>query len=227
MYSYKNPFSYTKNNIIATKNLIDVIRKNKKIKKFIFASSSSVYGKQFKYPISENFKLRPQNYYGETKKKCEILIKNKLKDLKNVNYVIYRFFTVYGSLGRPDMLITGYKYRKKRSILNLYNFGNYERDFTYIEDIINILFKTIKNKNSNNKILNICSSHPISVKKLINKLEKKINKKTLIKLKPPRLGEMIKTHGDNTKLKKIFKIKKFTKIDKGLNKFFKLEKKSF
>ena len=68
MYSYKNPESYTKNNILATKNLITKIKKASYVKKFIFASSSSVYGKQSKYPISENFKLKPQNYYGLTKK---------------------------------------------------------------------------------------------------------------------------------------------------------------
>jgi len=225
MYSYKNPRSYKQNNILATKNLIELVKRNDNIKKFIFASSSSVYGKQNKYPISEKFDLHPQNYYGKTKKICEDIIIKNLSNNKVKKYIIYRFFTVYGSFGRPDMFITGFRYRKKNSILNLYNYGNYERDFTYIDDIVKVLSKSIKNSDANNKIINICSGNPIRVKNLANLLEKKFKKNTKIILKPPRKGEMIKTHGDSAKLKKIFNIKKFTNIKSGINKFYNLEKK--
>ena len=101
LYSYKNPQSYTKNNIVATNNIIKIAN-SINIKKFIFSSSSSVYGDQYKFPITENAKLKPKNYYAVSKKICEQNIKRSLK----ASYIIFRFFTVYGSLGRPDMFFS-------------------------------------------------------------------------------------------------------------------------
>ena len=95
--------SYYKNNVIATDILIDQIKKNK-IKHFIFSSSSSVYGDHKKYPIDENFKFKPKNYYAKTKITCEKLINKKLKN-SGISVKIIRPFTVYGPYGRPDMLI--------------------------------------------------------------------------------------------------------------------------
>ena len=142
MYSFKNPKSYKDNNLIATKSLIEAI-KNKNFKKFIFGSSSSVYGEQKKYPIKENSNLNPKNYYALTKKKCEEMIfKNKELSSKAV---IFRFFTVYGPLSRPDMFISIFLNNlKENKETLLYNKGNHFRDYTYVDDVIEYITRSLK-----------------------------------------------------------------------------------
>ena len=138
IYSYKNPKSYYSNNIEATRNLID-ISKSAKIDQFILISSSSVYGDQKKYPILENAKLIPINYYARTKIECEKIIKRQYKNLPKSTKIL-RPFTVYGPYGRPDMLILKFlSYMKKNKKINIYNYGRYLRDFTYIDDVIKII----------------------------------------------------------------------------------------
>ena len=217
LYSFKNPLSYKKNNIVATENL-SLICKKYKIKKFIFASSSSVYGDQKKFPIKENFKKNPKNYYAKTKLKCEEIIKKKFINSKT-EYMIYRFFTVYGPLGRPDMFIHKFlnTIRKNKKIL-LHNNGMNYRDFTYVDDLIKILTLTMK-KIPTDKILNICRSKPIKTTHLVNLINKiyGINTNKIINTGFVK-GEMLKTHGSNKLLKKNFKNLKFTNLDFGLKK---------
>ena len=215
IYSFKDPASYTDNNILATKNLLKILSFIK-VKKFIFSSSSSVYGEQKKFPIKENFKLNPINYYAVTKLKCEDLIKKKLKEFK-IPYIIYRLFTVYGPMGRPDMFIysTIKKINKGKEII-LYNYGKSLRDFTYIDDVVKVFMKSISKKINNNPIVNICSSNPINILKITNIIAKILRKKISIQFRNSRKGEMDKTHGSNIFLRRIFKIKKFTNITKGL-----------
>lgn len=215
IYSFKDPASYKNNNILATKNLLKIIRLIK-VKKFIFSSSSSVYGEQTKFPIKENFKLNPINYYAVTKLKCEDLIRKKLKELK-IPYIIFRLFTVYGSMGRPDMFIySAVKKINKRKLITLYNHGKSLRDFTYIDDVVKVFIKSISKKISNNPIINICSSNPINILKITNTIGKLLRKKIRIQFRNSRKGEIDKTHGSNALLKRIFKVKKFTNITKGL-----------
>jgi UDP-glucuronate 4-epimerase len=217
LYSFKNPLSYKKNNINATKNL-SLICKKYKIKKFIFASSSSVYGDQKKFPIKENFKKNPKNYYAKTKLKCEQIVK-KIFNKSDTEYMIYRFFTVYGPLGRPDMFIHKFLNSiKKDKRIYLHNNGMNYRDFTYVDDLIKILTLTMK-KIPSDKILNICRSNPIKTTRLVNLINKiygnntnKIINTGFVK------GEMLKTHGSNKLLKKNFKNLKFTNLDFGLKK---------
>jgi UDP-glucuronate 4-epimerase len=215
IYSFKDPASYKDNNILATKNLLKILSFIK-VKKFIFSSSSSVYGEQKKFPIKENFKLNPINYYAVTKLKCEDLIKKKLKEFK-IPYIIYRLFTVYGPMGRPDMFIysTIKKINKGKEII-LYNHGKSLRDFTYIDDVVKVFMKSISKKINNNTIVNICSSNPINILKITNIIAKILRKKISIQFRNSRKGEMDKTHGSNIFLRRIFKIKKFTNITKGL-----------
>ncbi|MDB2341966.1 NAD-dependent epimerase/dehydratase family protein, partial [Candidatus Pelagibacter bacterium] len=209
--------SYKKNNTIATENL-SLICKKYKIKKFIFASSSSVYGDQKRFPIKENFKKNPKNYYAKTKVKCEQIIKKRFIN-SDTEYMIYRFFTVYGPLGRPDMFIHKFldSIKKNKKIL-LHNNGMNFRDFTYIDDLVKVLILTMK-KIPDNKILNICRSKPIKTTYLVNLINKiygnntnKIVKTGFVK------GEMFKTHGSNNLLKKNFKNLKFTNLNFGLKK---------
>jgi UDP-glucuronate 4-epimerase len=223
LYSYKNPLSYRLNNIVATKNLLKIVKKIK-IAKLIFSSSSSVYGDHKKCPITENFKLKPKNYYAKTKVACENLIKKS-----GVPYIIFRIFTAYGSLGRPDMLFSIMLRRIYKNLdVNLYNHGNYLRDFTYIDDVIDILVKAYK-KNIIKKIINICSSNPVKIKDLCSIMMKKLNKKFKINFLKRRKGEMIKTYGSNKVLRRIFQKNEFQSISLGvsnlINNFTLLERK--
>ena len=176
----------------------------------------NLYGEQKKFPIKENFKLNPINYYAVTKLKCEDLIKRKLKKFK-IPHIIYRLFTVYGPMGRPDMFIysTIKKINKGKEII-LYNHGKSLRDFTYIDDVIKVFIQSVSKKINNNPIINICSSNPINILKITNIIGKILRKKIRVRFRNSRKGEMDKTHGSNVFLKKIFKIKNFTKINKGL-----------
>lgn len=223
LYSFKNPNSYFLNNILATQNILAVL-KYVKVKKFVFTSSSSVYGDQKRFPIKENYNLKPLNYYAKTKVKCEFLIKNELKKIK-VPYIIFRLFTVYGFLGRPDMLIYLLinKIKKNKKIV-LYNNGENQRDFTFIDDVTDVLTKSVILNSVKNKIFNVCASKPVKIIYLLKFLEKFLNIKILYVFDKIRKGEMLKTYGSNLLLKKKFNKNYFIDIDKGLAKIFNLEK---
>ncbi len=223
LYSFKNPKSYKINNLLATKHLCEVAAKNK-VKKFIFGSSSSVYGDQKKFPISENSKKKPINYYAKTKYQCEKIVKKNFSS-KEFSYQIFRFFTVYGSFGRPDMFIHKLLNSiKKNKLISLHNHGKNYRDFTYIDDVVNVLVKSV-NKNFQNDILNICKSKPIKNNKLIKIISNLYGKKAKLNLIGKVKGEMLVTHGCNRLLKKNMKHKKFTSIEKGLKQTIKDFKK--
>jgi len=218
LYSLKNPKSYFKNNIKATKNLVWCVKNSSyKIKKFIFTSSSSVYGDQKKFPLKENYNLKPRNPYAYSKKKCEDIIISNFRKSKNLeDFVIFRLFTVFGPYGRPDMLLIkillNIFYKK---VLNIYNYGNYYRDFTYINDVVKILFlsSTIKTKG---KIFNLSGSRPVKLISFIKRIKNILKKDIKIKYMPRRKAEVLKTHGSNKKLISFFKFKKFSSLDRSL-----------
>lgn len=215
LYSFKNPKSYYLNNETATKSLCKISKKYK-IKKFLLGSSSSVYGDQKKFPIKENTKLNPKNVYAKTKLKSEKIVNRTFKKSKT-DFIIFRFFTVYGSYGRPDMFIHKFlKNIKFKKLNEIYNNGLNFRDFTFVGDVVKILEKSI-NLKINNSIINICRSKPILTQKLIDIILKYYPVKTvLIKKTKPVKGEVFKTHGNNNKLRKIFGKIKFTDIEIGL-----------
>ena len=217
IYSLKNPKSYKINNIIVTKIICDLSKKYN-IKKFLFASSSSVYGDQKKFPIRETFKLNPKNPYAKTKLRSEKIIISTFNNSK-IAFVIFRFFTVYGPFGRPDMFIHKFlNSLKNRKSIKLHNKGLNYRDFTYVGDVVKILHKSLYKK-IDKKILNICRSKPIITTKLV-KLILKFYKTKKVKIKETKFvkGEILKTHGSNNKLKKIFGNMVFTDLEKGLKK---------
>ena len=215
LYSFKDPDSYKLNNINATKVISSASSKHH-IKKFILASSSSVYGDQKKFPIKENYKKNPKNYYAKTKLMSEEIIKKKFTN-SNTEYMIFRFFSVYGSFGRPDMFIHKYLNAiKKNKKIHLHNNGLNYRDFTYVGDLVKILIRSVK-KFPKIKTLNICRSMPIQTIELISIINRLYNNKKdpFIKTGVIR-GEMLKTHGSNKLLKVNFKGIKFTDIKRGL-----------
>ena len=111
-------------------------------------------------------------------------IKNKLKNF-NSSVKIVRPFTVYGPFGRPDMLILKYLNFKKKKI-DIFNYGNHFRDFTYVNDVVRIIYKLSKIKNNNIQTFNICASNPIKINKILEYFEKKLDKKIPVNKKPKK-----------------------------------------
>jgi len=140
-----------------------------------------------------------------------------------MKFIGLRFFTIYGTWGRPDMLIFKYlnkSFNNKTFYLN--NFGNHLRDFTHIDDASNIIDKLIKKKiKKNYNIFNICSNNPININQLINKIDNTIKIKTKIKKIAKNNIEVLNTNGDNRKIKKYLNIKKFKNIFNEIEKIIK------
>ena len=215
-YSLVNPQKYIRSNLSGFCNLIESV-KNTKVKKFIYASSSSVYGESRNFPLSEKQPIKPKNIYGMTKKFNEELAENYSK-LYNINMIGLRFFTIFGEWGRPDMFVTKFltsSFKKKVFYLN--NRGNHVRDFTYIKDLIQILIKLQKMKlKKKHDIFNVCSGKPINITKTIKYYSKTINKPKIV-MRSLQQADIIKTHGDNSKLKKFIGNVKFTQFETGLD----------
>lgn len=215
-YSQVEPKEYFKCNIKGFINLLDECEKNK-INKIIYASSSSVYGEQKKYPVKENFKLKPKNIYAKTKYLNEVIAEFYSKRRK-FKIIGLRLFTVYGEWGRPDMLLFKiFKSHFKKNEFRLNNNGNHYRDFTYIKDVLKMIDLISKKKlNYGHNIFNICSKNTIFIKSLI----KEINKIILIKFKKIKRNplDVYKTNGENNKFKKNIEKINFTKINSVLPK---------
>jgi len=217
-YSVINPLSYFESNILGFQNIIDLSKKYK-VKKFIFASSSSVYGDKKNYPLSEKEKIYPKNIYSASKKLNEDIAMD-VSNISKMKIIGLRFFTIYGKWGRPDMFIFSFlKAVKEKKIYYLNNHGNHVRDFTHIDDVIVIINKLIGKKIIKNfQIFNICSNDPIKMNVLISKMQKYIKNKVIIKKVGHNKVEVFKTHGDNSKIKKYLNIKKFKNIINELKK---------
>ena len=205
--SLRIPNSYFKSNFIGFMNIINASNKNK-VDKFIFASSSSVYGDKRKFPLKENMSILPKNIYSATKKINED-IANDISRISNMKIIGLRFFTVYGKYGRPDMFI--FKFLNaliNRKKFYLYNKGNHYRDYTHIDDAVNIIFGLIKKKISRNfEVFNICSNNPIDLNKLVKFISKSVNMDPKIIKKKRNKIEVLKTHGDNKKILNYLNIK--------------------
>ncbi len=216
-YSFKNPKLYYDTNVKGFFNVVSTVNK-KKLKKIIYASSSSVYGDQLKFPIKENAKLRAKNPYGATKIQNEKM-SEKLSKKFNIDFIGLRFFTVYGEWGRPDMFIIKLlKAIHVKKYFHLNNSGDHYRDFTYIKDVTNICFKLIRyNPKNKHTIFNICAGSNIYINGLVKEIRKKFPEVKIKNIKANR-ADVYKTFGCNKKIKNSLKIKKFFNIKFGLKK---------
>ena len=214
-YSVEYPRNYIESNLDGFYNILEMVKK-KKINKFFYASSSSVYGNSISYPLKENQYLNPTNTYSLTKKFNEDLSNIFIKYYK-INAIGLRFFTVYGEWGRPDMFCSKAieaAFKKKKLFIN--NYGNHSRDFTYIKDVNKILFNIMKRKiKVDNNVINICSSNPINIIKIVKIIEK-YSSKINIKKRNIQLADVLKTHGSNHRIIKNNLIKKFTNFEEGI-----------
>jgi len=217
-YSLKNPRAYIDSNIVGFFNVIENI-KNHKINKFFYASSSSVYGDSKKFPLKEIDKINPRNIYGLTKKNNEETVEIFFKDLKTY-CVGLRFFTVFGEWGRPDMLIFQYlsSIFNSKKIFYLNNYGNHTRDFTYIQDVCDALYKLLRKKlYKQHEIFNICSNKPIKITSVLKYIDANFLKKPKIKKRKFQLADVKKTHGENKRINKHINKNKFIDIIRAIN----------
>ncbi len=223
-YSLKDPEKYIQSNVIGFYNIIEAC-KNYKVKNFLFASTSSIYGKSKKFPLKENFNTdNPIQLYAATKKANEV-IGHAYHSLYKFNVIGFRFFTVYGPWGRPDMALfkfTNNTLLKKK--INVFNKGNHYRDFTYIDDIVDGIFKVINKLIKTKKkpfyqILNIGNNKTISLKNFIKLIETNLGLKANIKYQSFQKGDIFKTHASINKINKFYGFLPKTKIESGVKKF--------
>ena len=209
-YSINFPRKYMESNLMGFFNILENVKKYR-VKRLFYASSSSVYGENKNFPLNEKENIFPKNIYALSKKVNEE-IANIFNRYYKVKLTGLRFFTIYGEWGRPDMMMLKFisSYYNNKTF-ELYNFGNHVRDFTYIGDVVAIMYLLLKKhkKLDNNEILNICSNNPINLKEIIlfmkkNEINPKIKKVTLQK------ADILKTHGNNSKLIRFTKFKKFS-----------------
>jgi len=235
-YSLINPYAYIDSNITGFLNILESCR-NYPLKHLVFASSSSVYGLNTKLPFSVKDNIdHPISLYAASKKSNE-LFAHVYSYLYNIPVTGLRFFTVYGPWGRPDMAL----FLFAKAIINdepieVYNNGEMERDFTYIDDIISGIYGVIlkipkKNNNWDSnipdpsksvapfKIYNIGNSKPVKLLDFIEEIEKNLNKKAKKIFKPLQPGDVVKTWADVSDLEKEINYLPHTPISEGVKKF--------
>ena len=214
-YSIENPRAYLDSNLIGFHNVIEQCRRCK-INKFIYASSSSIYGLNEKIPFSVNDKTDyPVSLYGATKKSNE-LVAHAYSHLYGVKTIGLRFFTVYGPWGRPDMAYFSFtkKIIEGRKI-EVFNHGNMQRDFTYIDDIVDGIRNTI-DKDFNFEIFNLGNSKSEDLMTMIRIIEKELNINAKIVFKDMQAGDVFKTYADIKKSSKMLEFKPKVSLQVGL-----------
>lgn len=237
-YSIENPLAYINTNIVGFANLLEECRKNE-IKHLVYASSSSVYGSNTKIPFSVNDNVdHPLSYYAATKKANELMA-HSYSNIYELPTTGLRFFTVYGPWGRPDMAL--FKFTK--SILSgeeidVYNHGNHSRDFTYIDDIVEVISRVIKKPaqpnmqwNGSNpdpgssnvpwRVYNIGNSKPVQLMDYIKAIENELDKTALINYLPLQLGDVPDTYADVDVLISDFGYRPKTDVNLGVSNFVK------
>lgn len=218
-HAYQNPKSYFKSNLLGFFNILEICRKYK-IKNLIYASTSSIYGDRKKFPFYENDNTDfPIQFYAATKKSNEVMAYSFFK-MFGINSIGLRFFTVYGSWGRPDMSI--FKFSKnilKGKFIEIYNNGNHIRDFTHVNDIVDGIYGVINKNKFGYKIFNIGNNKTVHLMKMLRILEKSLGKKAKIKYKPMQPGDIKSTKSSTKKLYNYSGYKSKINLEKGINEF--------
>ena len=235
-YSLENPSQYINSNIVGFHNTIECCIKNKVIN-FIYASSSSIYGGNTKLPFREKDPVNhPVSLYAATKRSNE-LIAHSYSHIYGLPCIGLRFFTVYGPWGRPDMapmIFTKSIYEKKT--IEIYNHGQMYRDFTFINDVVEILFLLINkpakiNKNFNtfnpdsstswapNMIFNIGNSNQVNLMRFIRLLEEEIGIRAIKKFKDLQAGDVKSTLANTDLIESWVNYNPNTPIELGIKKF--------
>lgn len=216
--SLSNAALYEKVNVEGTINLLENCRE-KAINRFIFASSSSVYGGNEKTPFSETDMVDfPVSPYAATKKSGE-LICYTYHHLYDISILAFRFFTVYGPRQRPEMAI----HKFTRKIFNgvpieIYGDGSSSRDYTYIDDIVNGIVGSLGLIHGY-EIMNLGNSYPVKLSDLVKLIEEKTGRKAVIEYLDPQPGDVFTTYADIEKARKLIKYDPEMPIEDGLEYF--------
>ena len=216
--SIEDPAGYQDVNITGTNMLLEGVKRYG-IGKFIFASSSSIYGNNKKVPFSESDNVDfPISPYAATKKAGE-LICHTYSHLYDIDMTCLRFFTVYGPRQRPDLAIHKFcKLIEAGQAIPVFGDGSMMRDFTYIDDILDGVAAAMK-KLCGYEIYNLGQSQPVRLDELIDKIEKALGKKAVIERFPMQPGDVIQTYADVTKAKERLGYEPRTELSVGLKRF--------
>lgn len=227
-YSIENPMAYIDSNLVGMATVLEGCRHNK-VEHLVYASSSSVYGANTKVAFSEEDRVdHPVSLYAATKKSNELMA-HTYSHLYSLPTTGLRFFTVYGPWGRPDMA----PWLFTEAILNgkpikVFNNGKMQRDFTYIDDIVEGVIRIqdvvpVGNKvwagdigSPFYKIYNIGNNHPIELEKFIECIENALDKKAIKKYLPMQDGDVIRTYADVSSLEAVVKFKPSTSMIDGV-----------
>lgn len=222
--SLEQPIEYQRVNIEGYLNLLEYCKKYG-VKKFIQASSSSVYGNNKEVPFKEtdivDFAISP---YASTKKSCEVF-GHTYYSLYNIDSIQLRFFTVYGPRQRPDLAIHKFTDKiYKGEPIAFFGDGDTFRDYTYIDDIIDGVIKSIDYLKENNgvyEIINIGESNTISLSNLVSTIEESLGKKAIINKLPMQPGDVKRTFADISKAKRVLGYNPTTDFKDGIDRFVK------
>ena len=221
-YSIQNPDSYTKSNLVGFANILECCR-HFCVEHLIFASSSSVYGKNKKIPFSEDDNVdRPVSYYAATKKSNELMAA-AYSELYKLRITGLRFFTVYGPWGRPDMapwLFTQAILSGKP--IKVFNYGKMRRDFTYIDDIVNGVIGLVDLEGAGQELFNIYNignNEPEELGYFIEIIEKECGVKAIKEYLPMQMGDVPVTYADISKLNELTGFKPQISMEEGLKRF--------
>jgi UDP-glucuronate 4-epimerase len=216
--SIENPFIYEEVNVKGTLNLLE-LAKERKVKSFVSASSSSVYGNQKKVPFSETDNVdTPISPYAATKKAGELLC-HTYHHLFNMKITCLRFFTVYGPRGRPDMA----PYMFVRNMMagapiKKFGDGKSRRDYTFISDIVKGVIAAV-DKELEFEIINLGNNKPVDLNKFISLVENLTGKKAIIKNLPMQPGDVDVTYADIRKANKLLGYKPSVSFEEGMKQF--------
>lgn len=220
--SIERPMDYAEVNILGSMNLWE-LGKEFGVKKFVCASSSSVYGNNEKVPFAESDNVdRPISPYAATKK-CGEIIGHTYHHLYQMDMIQLRFFTVYGPRQRPDLAI--HKFTKliaQEKEIPFYGDGTTARDYTYIEDIIDGIAKSIEYLHQNTgvyEILNLGENQVINLKEMLSTIEQNLGEKAELHQMPMQPGDVQKTNADITKAKRLVGYSPKTNFQNGIKKF--------
>ncbi|GAO28265.1 dTDP-glucose 4,6-dehydratase [Geofilum rubicundum JCM 15548] len=220
-YSLDAPHKYAESNLIGFVNVIEACRQHG-ISKFLFASSSSVYGNRSDGPFSENGPTdEPESLYAATKKANELMAYSYAKQF-GMQTIGLRFFSVYGPWGRPDMAYFSFtKKILKGETIPVFNKGEMVRDFTYIDDIVAGVHQLIDRLDllPSYRIYNLGNNHPVKIMDFIQALEAAIGQKAQIDYLPMQAGDVIFTCADISAAQRDFGYNPGVDLQEGLNQF--------
>ncbi|MCA1959228.1 MAG: NAD-dependent epimerase/dehydratase family protein [Desulfomonile sp.] len=219
-YSLRNPHAYQKSNLEGFVNLIEEARLLP-VERFVYASSSSVYGGNTKMPYSETDPVEtPVSLYAATKRSNELIAYtyNHLWRLKTVGL---RFFTVYGPWGRPDMAYWSFLENILHNVpIKIFNYGKNRRDFTYIDDIVTGVGAALFSDGLDTwEIINLGNNRPVELMEFVSTLERLAGKEAIKEMVPPQPGDVVATYADIDRARRKLGFEPRTTLREGLERF--------